>query len=193
MVCDRMRQTRRMLPLLPQGHRNVSSSSDSRFLDQLTPGDLFPTTFLRVFRLLRVFKAESYIGAFSLFDNVVRDNAFFLGMSAVVAVVLWIGFSTLMYFSMRDFQPRIDGEAWSAQFQSIAGAMWPTLLNLVGEYPSGDYSLAGRFVSSCVAIFAIGVFSVPVGVLGAGFSEIFAKQEVFFERSTDVHISHFLF
>lgn len=41
-----------------------------RYLDLLSPDDFLPTTFVRAVRLLRLFKADEYVGAFTLLGNV---------------------------------------------------------------------------------------------------------------------------
>lgn len=37
-------------------------------------------------------------------------------------------------------------------YQTRAGAMWLTLLNLTGEFPTGDYTLGGRVVATFIAM-----------------------------------------
>ena len=47
--------------------------------------------------------------------------------------------------------------------------MWITLLNLAGEVPLCDYTIGGKFISAVIGVFAVSLFSIPVGVLGSGF------------------------
>jgi hypothetical protein len=49
--------------------------------------------------------------------------------------------------------------------------MWMTLLNLSGESPLCDYTPLGKVVQALIGIFAVGVFAIPVGVLGSGFED----------------------
>ena len=56
-------------------------------------------------------------------------------------------------------------------YTSIPQSMWITLLNLSGESPLCDYTVIGKITTGLLGIFAVGWFSIPVGLVGAGFEE----------------------
>eukprot|EP00899_Mesostigma_viride_P007563 jgi/Mesvir1/16808/Mv15172-RA.1 len=122
--------------------------------------------------VLCVLKAERYLLAFSVFDDVIRANGPVLAITGFATLVVWVLASSLMYFAERD-NPDLDVRQ---HYRSVPDAMWLTLLNLSGESPLCDYSTAGRIITALVGLFAVGLFSIPVGVLGAGFEEWVSRQ-----------------
>lgn len=121
----------------------------------------------RALRLVRLFKGERYVRGFTVMDDIVRENAGVLGVSGFAAVVVWIFASAVMYFAER----HNPDPATRAYYQSVPDAMWITLLNLTGECPLCDYTWAGKIITGLLGLFAVGWFSVPVGLIGAGFEE----------------------
>ena len=55
------------------------------------------STFIRCLRLLRLLKAEKYTEAFTIFDDVLRDNADVLVVTGFSALVMWVLFASLLY------------------------------------------------------------------------------------------------
>jgi len=47
-------------------------------------------------------KARKYTTAFTIFDDVIRDNVDILGVTAFSSVLLWILFSAILYYTERD-------------------------------------------------------------------------------------------
>jgi len=131
------------------------------------------TSFIRALRLLRVLKAESYFksgGFFTIVDDIVYDNKDVLSVTGFCAMVLWIFFSSIMHLLEKDnpLMATPDGDHY---YKSIPHAMWPTLLNLSGEVPLADFTVPGRFVCGIMGIIAVGLFSIPVGIIGDGFAD----------------------
>jgi len=60
-------------------------------------GDL--ALFLKVLRVIRMFKTEHYIEAFTVFDNVYSRQRAYIVVTLFVSLLLWIIFGTLFYFS----------------------------------------------------------------------------------------------
>ena len=57
------------------------------------------STFFRALRLVRMLKADQYEHAFDKFDDVFAANKDLLIVSGFAALVMWIFFSSLMYFT----------------------------------------------------------------------------------------------
>jgi len=67
------------------------------YIDLAVPSKFRSSTFIRALRLMRMLKGEKYIEAFTIFDDVVRDNTDILAITGFSAVVTWIIASTLMW------------------------------------------------------------------------------------------------
>mmetsp|Transcript_14483 Transcript_14483/g.31144 ORF Transcript_14483/g.31144 Transcript_14483/m.31144 type:complete len:305 (+) Transcript_14483:59-973(+) len=120
-------------------------------------------TALRIFRLIRLLKADKYINAFALLDDVLAENATLLIATMYYAALMLILCSTALYLTER-YNP--DNARY---FQSIPDSMFATTLMLTGEFPLIDFTVAGRFVAAFIAVVAVAFFAVPTGVLGSGF------------------------
>jgi hypothetical protein len=127
---------------------------------------------VQALRLLRIIRFERYTHAFLTFDDVITRNIDVLAVTAFTAVLLWVFFASILYFSERDSpDPEI-----AANYKTIPHSMWITLLNLSGESPLSQYSFYGKIVTGIVGLFATGVFGIPIGVMGAGFEEIMEEE-----------------
>ena len=123
--------------------------------------------FVRALRLLRMLKAEQYTEAFTILDDVVRAQSDVLIVTGFTALVFWIFFSTLMYYAERN-NPDPEMQYY---YYSIPDAMWMTLLNLSGESPLCHFTTWGKIITGVIGIFAVGLFGIPIGILGAGFED----------------------
>ena len=102
------------------------------------PGSPAPAFFL----LLKVFHFEKLSVSFTTFDDIIRENLDVLSVTGFSAVLLWILFSSILYFTERD---NPDKEMRS-YYSTIPNSMWITLLNLTGECPLAHYSVLGKFL-----------------------------------------------
>jgi hypothetical protein len=123
------------------------------------------STFVRCFRLLRLLKAAEYVDFIEAFDKTLRSQGAVLVVTASLAAVVWILSSAMMYYTERD---NPDTEM-SRYYQNIPSSMWITLLNLSGECPLCDFTAAGKVITGCIGIFAVGLFGVPIGIFESGF------------------------
>jgi voltage-gated potassium channel len=76
------------------------------------------TTAARIFRLVRIFKTDKYINAFSLLGTVLWDNRVLLLATSFYSSMMWIISATLLYYTECD---NSDPEM-QMHFQSIPGA-----------------------------------------------------------------------
>lgn len=140
------------------------------WIDQLTPDDLIPTAFIRILRLFRLFKAEHYVEAFTVFDNVYNRNRHLLQSTGFIALILWVGMSILFYYTEKG-NPLVEG-----QFDNIPSAMFFTAIFFNGEWAYCDFTMPGKFVGAFMCLLAIALFAIPIGILSDGFMAI-AKQQ----------------
>lgn len=75
------------------------------------------TTAARIFRLVRIFKTDKYINAFSLLGTVLWDNRVLLLATSFYSSMMWVISATLLYYTERD---NVDPEM-QMHFQSIPG------------------------------------------------------------------------
>lgn len=75
------------------------------------------TTAARIFRLVRIFKTDKYINAFSLLGSVLWDNRILLLATSFYSSMVWVISSTLLYYTERDNQD----PGMAMHFQSIPG------------------------------------------------------------------------
>ena len=87
------------------------------------------TTAIRMFRLVRLLKADKYLNAFSLLGTVLFENGPLLLATSYYAVLTLVVSASLLHFSERN-NPEL-----AKYFQSIPHAMFPTILMLTGEFP----------------------------------------------------------
>ena len=127
------------------------------------------TTAIRVFRLIRLLKADKYLQAFSLLGDVLAENATLLIASSFYAVLIWIFSATALHLV------EMDNPELGTHFQSIPQALFPVLLMLTGEYPMADFSAMGQVIAGVIAVVAVAIFAVPSALLASSFVK--AMQE----------------
>lgn len=127
------------------------------------------TTAFRVFRLIRLLKADKYLQAFSLLGTVLAENATLLIASSFYAVLIWVLSATALYIV------EMDNPALGMHFQSIPQALFPVLLMLTGEFPLSEFSKWGQVIAGAIAIAAVAIFAIPSALLASSFVK--AMQE----------------
>jgi hypothetical protein len=66
-------------------------------------------------KLVRLLKAERYIKAFTVFDDILRDNSDLLAVSSFAAVVIWVYASAIMYYAER-YNPDPDVQQYYTRY-----------------------------------------------------------------------------
>lgn len=127
------------------------------------------TTALRVFRLVRLLKADKYVSAFALLGQVLAENSALLIASSFYAAVTWIVCSTVLHIL------EINNPALGTHFQSIPQAMFIVIVMLTGEYPVADFTPAGQVIAGFIAVAAVAIFAVPSAIFASSFVK--AMQE----------------
>jgi voltage-gated potassium channel len=121
--------------------------------------------FLRVLRLLRVFKLTRYSAAMSMLLTVLREEAssFFAGF--FILFVLLILASSGAYLAEQQAQPD--------DFGSIPEAMWWAMATLttVGYGDVTPITPAGRLFGGMVTVVGVGMAALPAGILASGLND----------------------
>ena len=149
--------------------------------------------YFRMLRLLRLLKLDQYIPSITLIDDVIRIKRQPLLAAGGASAVLWLIFSVLLYFcevgdtdSALDPLPAYGCEAnctMADRFSSVWSASFYTLIHLTGDYPIITYGPAARVVCFVMVVTAVGIVSIPSGLIASGFSEVVEGQAS--ERSGD--------
>ncbi|KAL7427606.1 hypothetical protein ACHAXM_000928 [Skeletonema potamos] len=142
--------------------------------------------YFRMLRLIRLLKLDKYIPSITLVDDVVRLKRKVLTVSCFAALTLWLIFAGLMYIAeyqdyLTEIDPLplygcVDGCTMSVRFSDYFNSFPLTGINLTGDFPMVEYGGMGRVVLFFIVIAAVGVTSIPSGVIASGFAEIVQSQ-----------------
>lgn len=120
---------------------------------------------LRLFRVLRIAKVARYSTALQAVGRVILTRKAELAVAGFVMFILMILSSTLMYYAETEAQPEA--------FSSVPAAMWwsVTTMTTVGYGDICPQTSLGKVLGSFIAVLGVGMFAVPTGILGAGFTD----------------------
>lgn len=140
------------------------------------------TSILRLVRLARILllaKLGRYSTALRAIGQAVRSRRYELLMSAVIAGMLLLISSTLLYI--------VEGELQPEDFGSIPRAMWWSIATLttVGYGDAIPQTPLGRIIAGVTAVTGIGLIAMPTGILAAAFSDALQHQRAAREKKDD--------
>ena len=120
---------------------------------------------LRAFRLARLFKLARYFEPARVVVRVLRSTWRQLLVAAVIASLVIYSAAVIMYLFERDTMPEAFG--------SIPKAMWWSVVTLstVGYGDVVPMTLGGRFAAGLLILGAIGLVSLPSGILAGAFQD----------------------
>lgn len=126
--------------------------------------------FVRVLRLLRIFKFTRHSRALQILGTVLRRESGSLLAAFSVLFVLLILASSGIYLIESTLQPD--------KFGSIPEAMWWAMATLttVGYGDVTPITSWGKFFGSMVTIIGMGMVALPAGILASGFAEQLAQR-----------------
>lgn len=125
--------------------------------------DVPSTAFVRVFRMLRILKTERFTHAVDAIVRVLTINANILGIACVMACMLVLFTSTLLYYANRD-------EDETGDFSSIPATMYLSILMLTGQgEPDGELTTVTKVLCVFTALFSVAMVAIPASMLTFGF------------------------
>jgi hypothetical protein len=143
--------------------------------------------YFRMLRLLRLLKLDKYVPSISLIDDVFRLKRSPLIVTGFAAATLWILFTSLQFIT----ESKADVYAYpnalddplplygcdenctmAVRFRSIIDTMTYTCVHLTGDYPIVTYNFWGRVVCFFMVLAAVGIVSIPSGLIASGFAQI---------------------
>jgi voltage-gated potassium channel len=132
--------------------------------------DLRALGLLRYARLLRIFKLKRYIHSLRIIWKVFASKKEEMTIALFTILFLLVVFSTLVYLAEHNVQPD--------KFSSIPATMWWGIATLttVGYGDMTPITPLGKLFASITAIFGIGIFAFPAGIISAGFAAQLQKK-----------------
>lgn len=136
--------------------------------------------FLRVIRLLRIFKLTRYWGAMNTLLVVLREEASALGAAAFIMFILLVLASSGIYLIEQDVQPEAFG--------SIPSAMWWSIVTLttVGYGDVTPVTTVGKLFGATISLVGVGMVALPTGILASGFANAFRRNRVSYEQEMEL-------
>ncbi|WP_252097509.1 ion transporter [Pseudoalteromonas sp. NBT06-2] len=142
----------------------------------------FDLRFLRVIRLMRVFKLTRYSRAMQLLLQSFKEEASSLGAAFFIMAIVLILASCGIYLIEHDVQPD--------KFGSIPESMWWAMATLttVGYGDVVPITPLGRFFGGVITVLSMGMVAIPTGLLASSFSEQLRKRRSLFEDTVHAYL-----
>lgn len=125
----------------------------------------------RLIKILRLARLGRFSKAWTALYSAISKRKSEISISVIVAFILIICSSTVLYLAEGLVQPE--------EFGSIPRAFWWSVATLttVGYGDVTPVTALGKLFAGVTAILGIGLVAMPTGILAAAFSEAFQEQE----------------
>ncbi len=128
-------------------------------------GDFRFIRILKITRLLRIFKMNSFTNSITVVAEVFTEKRHDLGITLFVTFVLLLVSSTIMWY--------VEGAEQPDLFPNIVASFWWAIATLttVGYGDVFPITPLGKFLSGFIALLGIGLVALPAGILSSAFIE----------------------
>ena len=135
--------------------------------------------FLRILRLLRVFKLTRYSAAFETLSQALRENARSFAAAFFILMVVMLLAATGMYYFEEAAQPKA--------FSSIPASMWWAFATLttVGYGDVTPVTVGGKVFGAMITVIGVGMVALPAGILASAFTEQLRVRSETYHRKVD--------
>ncbi len=125
----------------------------------------FDLRFLRVMRLLRLFKLTRYSPALGALLDVIQQESEALLAAFVVLLLMLVVSAGGIYLLDHDLQPEAFG--------SIPGSMWWAIVTLttLGYGDVVPVTVGGKIFGGLIGLIGIGMIALPAAIMASGFAE----------------------
>jgi len=137
--------------------------------------DLRFVRILRLFRLFRLFRNGKLSRAFKALKDVITSKQEQLGLGMSILILSVLLCSSIMYIIETELSP----EGSATKFTSIPASMWWGIVTMttIGYGDMVPQSAVGKIFASFVGYLGICAIALPVGIIGAGFTDYMNKEE----------------
>ena len=135
--------------------------------------------FLRMFRLLRVFKLTRYSAAFDILGQALKENARSLAAAFFILLMVMLIAATGMYYFEHEAQPEA--------FSSIPASMWWAFATLttVGYGDVTPITTGGKVFGALITVLGLGMVALPTGILASAYTEQLRRRSERYRRKAD--------
>ncbi|MBT8145696.1 MAG: ion transporter [Gammaproteobacteria bacterium] len=135
--------------------------------------------FLRMFRLLRVFKLTRYSAAFDILAQALKENARSLAAAFFILLMVMLVAATGMYYFEHEAQPEA--------FSSIPASMWWAFATLttVGYGDITPVTAGGKMFGALITVLGLGMVALPTGILASAYTEQLRRRSERYRRQAD--------
>lgn len=137
---------------------------------------------LRVARILRLFRVNSYMDSFNVIASVIVEKKNQILSSVFIVVVLMLASSLCMYSVEHEAQPEYFKNAFSGIWWSMS-----TLLT-IGYGDISPVTTLGRFMAIIISFLGVGAVAIPTGIISAGFVEQYTQAQQSTSLVDDIHL-----
>ncbi len=140
--------------------------------------------FFRAIRILRLAKLGRMSDAWEDLSAALHERRHELALTLMIAVVLMLVSSTLLWWAEGDVQPKAFG--------SIPRALWWSIITLttIGYGDTFPITALGRVFAGLTAIAGVGLVAMPTGILAAAFSDTVQTRRERMRREQQAASAH---
>ncbi len=143
--------------------------------------------FMRMLRLLRIFKLTRYSSSMEILLTVFRDEAKSFGSAFFILIMVLVISASGIYLFENDAQPDAFG--------SIPQSLWWAIATLttVGYGDVSPITAGGKLFGSAVMIVGIGIVALPTGILASAFAEeLRSRRQAYDEKLSEALADGFI-
>lgn len=152
------------------------------FLPFFFPSGAIAFRMLRVARIFRLFRINTYYDAFNVITDVLNEKKDQIFSSVCLILILIIASSLCMYSLEHEAQPEVFRNAFSGIWWSVSALL------TVGYGDIYPVTLAGQMIGILIAFLGVGMVAIPTGIISAGFVEHYTKLKTLTEYSDEADI-----
>ncbi len=142
--------------------------------------------FMRLFRVARMLRIFRYMKAFRLLGTAMKSKKTEMVVSLQFLTIITVVLSLLLYIVEHTANPEMIGDGWKAIVWAFAKYIGDP--GKIADLPI--VTPAGQVIAFIVGILGIAIFAVPIGLIGAGFTEAIELRQKEEETKDNVDKLH---
>ncbi len=135
------------------------------YLAGMVPAGMVVFRLVRVARILKLFRINSYLDPVAAILFVLKRKASLIFASLFMVFVLMFASSLLMYYAEHDAQPQLFENAFSGLWWAVS------TLSTTGYGDIYPVTFLGKLLAIIITLLGMCIVAVPTGIITAGFME----------------------